>query len=145
MIIVAFLCFLYAYNIGWNSVLFAEAAKAAVKWPVTDGIVRISRGHKSISQYYDYSVSGKDYRGSLFHLPNANPFAIKGFSYKNGQHVLVYFDPATPQKSSMSRSVDEREYAANILYACIATVLGVSALGCFINDMMSHKAKLGFR
>jgi hypothetical protein len=145
MLIIAFLCLFYAYNIGWNSHEFAEAARAAVKWPVTSGTVRISRGHKSISQYYDYSVSGRDYRGRLFYLPNANPFNFKGFNYKNGQHVLVYFDPTAPEKSCMTRGLDENEYRMNLVCAFISAIFGISAIGCFINDMTSHKAKLGFR
>lgn len=145
MIIVAFLLLLYAYNVGWTSIQFAEEAREAVKWPVVEGTVRVFRGRKSNSKHYEYSVSGRTYRGSMFHLPSYNPFVYRGLSYKDGQHVLVYFDPTSPEKSSICRSVDESEYNKNLMFACVAVVFGISAFGCFVNDMTSHKAKLGLR
>lgn len=81
----------------------------------------------------------------MFHLPSYNPFVYRGLSYKDGQHVLVYFDPTAPEKSSICRSVDESEYNKNLMYSCIAAVFAISAFGCFVNDMTSDKSKLGLR
>ncbi len=126
---------------------YAEAARAAVKWPVVDGVVTFTHASKSTTLYYDYYVSGKAYRGRMFSLPRGNALELfnSNFSYKHGQHVLVYFDPAAPDKSSLHRELDEKEYTVNLIYSCIAIICGVSAFGCFINDMTNHKAKLGFK
>lgn len=150
MLIIALICFLYAANIGWNSFHFAQLSKSALQWPVTEGRVSVTRGGgyktgPSVSVVYIYSVSGREYRGNSFALPRANALDWTPSRWKNGQNVLVYFDPAAPQNSTLSRQLDEKEYFINLVCAALASLLGAWAFAAFINDMTSHKAKLGFR
>ena len=122
-----------------------------MKWPVTEGHVSISRGGgnyktgPSVSVAYIYSVSGREYRGSLFALPRANALDWSPSRWKNGQGVLVYFDPAAPQNSTLGRQLDEKEYVTNLICAAVAAVLGAAAFAAFLDQMTNHKAKLGFR
>ena len=147
MLIVVLFCFLFAFNVGWNSMQYAENSRAALKWPVVEGHVRIYRSRRSYHRDYLYSISGHTYSGDLFELPNAIGFFdfYSKSKYKNGQRILVYFDPTAPEKSAVNRSLDERRYIANMICSAVAVLLGVSAVGAFINDATSHKARLGFR
>ncbi len=141
---IAIICFLLAYHLGWNSMHYAEISRAALKWPVVEGHVEFVRGRRSSHEVYVYSVSGRQYRSDLFGLPNLNPF--HGFDrHKNGQRILVYFDPADPQRSAVNRTLDENQYRINLTYAVIALLFGAGAAVGALNDLMSHKQRLGFR
>lgn len=144
MFVIAVFCFLYAYNVGWNSIQYVDAAKAALHWPVVEGHVNVIRGSRGSQTYYVYSVSGRQFFGKLFELPSINPFNV-GRRYKNGQRILVYFDPAAPQRSSVNRTFDERQYNVNLIYACVGVLFGVSAFVATVNDATSSREKLGFR
>jgi hypothetical protein len=146
MLIIALFCFIYAANIGWHSLQFADVSNRALKWPATAGHISITRGPRnSANVSYLYSVSGKAYRGKLFDLPRANPFDWSPSRWKNDMNVLVYFDPASPQDSTVNRHLDEKQYYANLICAAVAAVLGAAALAAFLDEMTSHKARLGFR
>jgi hypothetical protein len=145
MLIVTLICFLYAFNVGWRSIEYAQASTSALRWAAPEGHVTISRGRRNTQMYYVYSVSGRTYSGNIFELPQANPLNWSASRWSNGQRVLVYFDPVAPQNSTVNRQLDERQYNTNLACAAIAVLLGVSAFASFLDHMTSHKARLGFR
>ncbi len=144
MLILALICFLYAYNVGWNSIQYADRARAALHWPVAEGHINVIRSRRSYQKFYVYNISGRRYTGDLFELPSLNPLHVF-HRYKDGQHILVYFDPADPGRSSVNRILDERQYMVNLIYAAVAVLFGIAAFVATVNDACSSREKLGFR
>ncbi len=145
MFALAVFCLFYAARLGWGTIEYAEMANAALRWPVAEGRVEINRSARHYQQYYVYSISGHTYYGELFEMPHVIPFYNTGGGYRNGQHILVYFDPVNPQKSSVNRILDEQRYKVNLIFACAAALVGGCALGASLNEIRDYKQRLGFR
>lgn len=127
----ALACFLYAGSLGWNSIHYAQTSKAALRWPSTEGTVYTTRSRRSTSTWYEYWVDGRAYTGSVFGMPNANPFTTANGLHKPGHRLLVYFDPAHPENSCVNRTYNEGQLNTNIFYASLAGLVGLLFFGKF--------------